>query len=106
MLAGNLKRIRTLGISDGHPVIALIARQRTTGLSLGQGPGRAKDFVAEFGGDTPQKVHVRWYGRRHTTAVVRRADLADEADHAAPPRERPWRACRVELSPEVLGRVL
>ena len=50
---------------------------------LGQGPGRAKELVTQFGRDTEEPVHVRGRGRRLATPVVGRAGLGDQAGEPA-----------------------
>jgi hypothetical protein len=62
-------------------------------LSVGQRPGRAKELVAQFGGDAEEKLHVRGRGRRRLAPLLRRADLSDQAveparrgDEQRPPR--------------------
>ena len=65
-------------------------------LSVGQRPGRAKELVAQFGGDAEEKLHVRGRGRRRLapssgvpTSVIRRSNpLGEVTNNARPGRLR------------------
>ena len=45
--------------SSGVPASVIDPSVHPFGLSVGQGPGRAKDLVAQFGTDAKENVHVR-----------------------------------------------